>query len=128
MAININPNLLRNSANNLDTVVSTLNEVNNGMKRAHGDIASCWQSNLTPEYLEHFEDVRSKVADLMIEIQSIQAALKNAAIKAEQAEREARAIVTNNSTERSSDSSSSVMDAIKKINQQVYDTLKDIKK
>lgn len=98
MAIHINPTLLRNSANNLGTVVSTLNEVNNGMNQAKEEIGVCWQSDATSEYLAHFEDVQGKITDLLHEIQSIQTALRTAARKAEQAERDAEQIVKNGTT------------------------------
>lgn len=95
MAININPTLLRNSANNLETVISTLNDVKNGMNKAHGDISSCWQSEYTDQYLETFDAVYSNVSRLITEINNIQRNLRIAADKAEDAEREAKRVLTN---------------------------------
>ena len=115
MAININPNLLRSCANDLESVVATLDDVNSVMKVAHEDISTCWQSDWTPEYLEHFEDVHSKVADVLSEIQSIQSALRNTASRAEQADREAKQI-WDNRVESVKDGIQKVVNGIKSIN------------
>lgn len=97
MSINIDPNLLRSTSNNLFSVISALNKVKVGMSRVHGDIDSCWQSDYTAEYLEHFSDVENKISNLIIEVQNIRTALNTAAEKAEQIEKEVKSIVEKNS-------------------------------
>lgn len=99
MEIRINTAALWTSANRLNSVTSTLNEVSTGMKQVSCDIESCWKSELTGEYLDYFEDVRNRVRSLMGDIQDIQTALRNTAKSVEQAERDAKAIVMNNSTD-----------------------------
>lgn len=97
-SIHINPKLLREVASNLQSTVEALNVVNNAMKKVHNEMPSAWQSGYTDMYLEKMEEVRAKVKATQIEVENIQAGLRNTAQRVETLEKQQTQILTSGSS------------------------------
>ncbi len=97
MTINIDPTLLRNSADSLNSVISTLNDIESKMDKARGDIQVGWQSEYTDLYLEKYGDVHNKLSHLITEITNAQKALRNTANTVEATEQKIMQLMNNKS-------------------------------
>lgn len=87
-SIILDPNVLRNSANQLNSAVNTMESVRSILDQIENEIYEAWNSGYTHEYVEYLNRVRNKTEGIICQLKTIQNQLRSTAKRTEDTEKQ----------------------------------------
>lgn len=91
--INLDPQVLRNSANQLNGAVNSIESVKFVLEQIENQIYEAWNSGYTDEYVEYLNRVKNKAEKIIRQLTTIQAQLRQTAQRAEDTEKQVQDII-----------------------------------
>lgn len=91
--INLDPQVLRNSANQLNSAVNSIESVKSVLEQIEAQIYEAWNSGYTDEYVEYLNRVKNKAEKIIRQLTTIQEQLRKTAQRAEETEKQVQDII-----------------------------------
>lgn len=91
--INLDPQVLRNSANQLNDAVNSIESVKSVLEQIENQIYEAWSSGYTDEYVEYLNRVKNKAEKIIRQLTTIRTQLRNTAQRAEDTEKQIQDII-----------------------------------
>lgn len=91
--INLDPQVLRNSANQLNSAVNSIESVRAILDQIENEIYEAWNSGYTDEYVLYLNRVKQKAEKIIRQLETIQKQLRDTAKRAEDTEKQIKDII-----------------------------------